>query len=179
MVGGRGTDIVVQQAAMHGCTQHHRHEQQEPCRTVTMIRVALSQSQPTTGTPADPSADSSGNINIIAEAVRRGVKKFVLVTSIGTGDSRDAPPEKVYDVLAPVLLEKEKAEAYLKVRLCNAFGLTCSDRQRQAVTLYTIHTGAVGIDAVGDCASWRPQERPSNWVWGVDHRHDSVRRHHA
>lgn len=69
------------------------------------------------GTPADPSADSNGNINIIAEAVRRGVKKFVLVTSIGTGDSRDAPPEKVYQVLEPVLLEKEKAEAYLKVYL--------------------------------------------------------------
>lgn len=68
-----------------------------------------------TGTPADPTADSSGNINIIAEAVRRGVKKFVLVTSIGTGDSRDAPPEKVYQVLEPVLVEKEKAEAYLKV----------------------------------------------------------------
>lgn len=45
------------------------------------------------------------------------MKKFVLVTSIGTGDSKDAPPEKVYEVLEPVLVEKEKAEAYLKVRL--------------------------------------------------------------
>ncbi len=68
-----------------------------------------------TGTPADPSADSTGNINIINEAIKRGVKKFVLVTSIGTGDSKDAPPEKVYQVLEPVLVEKEKAEAYLKV----------------------------------------------------------------
>lgn len=39
----------------------------------------------------------------------------MLVTSIGTGDSKDAPPSQVYDVLKPVLLEKEKAEARLKV----------------------------------------------------------------
>jgi hypothetical protein len=56
-----------------------------------------------------------GNINLIRAAAAKGVKKFVLVTSIGTGDSRDAPPSQVYDVLKPVLLEKEKAEAALKV----------------------------------------------------------------
>jgi hypothetical protein len=39
----------------------------------------------------------------------------VLVTSIGTGDSKDAPPPDVYEVLKPVLLEKEKAEKHLKV----------------------------------------------------------------
>ena len=55
-----------------------------------------------------------GNINLIDAAVAKGVKKFVLVTSIGTGDSRDAPPSQVYDVLKPVLLEKEKAEEHLK-----------------------------------------------------------------
>lgn len=56
-----------------------------------------------------------GNINLIEGALAKGVKKFVLVTSIGTGDSRDAPPSQVYDVLKPVLLEKEKAEERLKV----------------------------------------------------------------
>jgi nucleoside-diphosphate-sugar epimerase len=61
------------------------------------------------GTPADPSADSEGNINLIKAAIARGVKRFVLVTSIGTGDSRDAPPQQVYDVLEKVLLEKSKA----------------------------------------------------------------------
>ena len=40
------------------------------------------------------------------------------MTSIGTGDSKDAPPGQVYDVLKPVLLEKEKAEEALKVRPC-------------------------------------------------------------
>ena len=57
-----------------------------------------------------------GNINLIEAAAKKGVKKFILVTSIGTGDSKDAPPTQVYDVLKPVLLEKEKAEEALKVR---------------------------------------------------------------
>ena len=35
------------------------------------------------------------------------------------GDSKRAPPPHVYDVLKPVLLEKEKAEARLKVRPCH------------------------------------------------------------
>ncbi len=35
---------------------------------------------------------AQGNINLVEAAARSGVKRFVLVTSIGTGDSRDAPP---------------------------------------------------------------------------------------
>jgi nucleoside-diphosphate-sugar epimerase len=68
------------------------------------------------GSTADPSADGQGNINLIEAAARFGVKKFVLVTSIGAGDSKGATPPNVYDVLKPVLLEKEKAEARLRVR---------------------------------------------------------------
>ena len=45
------------------------------------------------------------------------MKRFVLVTSIGTGDSRDAPPKQVYEVLEKVLIEKAKAEDFLMVRL--------------------------------------------------------------
>lgn len=59
-----------------------------------------------------------GNINLIKAAAARGVKRFVLVTSIGTGDSKGAPPQQVYDVLEKVLVEKEKAEEYLKVCQC-------------------------------------------------------------
>ncbi|PSC74444.1 oxidoreductase [Micractinium conductrix] len=66
------------------------------------------------GTTADLIADSQGNINLIEAAARHGVKKFVLVTSIGTGDSKSAPPPHVYEVLRPVLVEKEKAENRLK-----------------------------------------------------------------
>ena len=66
------------------------------------------------GTPADPKADSEGNIALIDACVAKGIKKFVLVTSIGTGDSKSAPPQNVYDALEPVLIEKEKAEEHLK-----------------------------------------------------------------
>ena len=66
------------------------------------------------GTPADPAADAEGNIALMEAAARKGVKKFVLVTSIGTGNSSGAPSPQVYEVLKPVLLAKEKAEARLK-----------------------------------------------------------------
>jgi nucleoside-diphosphate-sugar epimerase len=39
--------------------------------------------------------DSTGNINIIEAALAKGVKKFILVTSIGCGDTKDAPGEQV------------------------------------------------------------------------------------
>jgi nucleoside-diphosphate-sugar epimerase len=68
------------------------------------------------GTVTNPKADSEGNINLIEQAAQIGVKKFVLITSIGTGDSKGAPGEEVYNVLKPVLLEKGKAEAALMVR---------------------------------------------------------------
>lgn len=57
-----------------------------------------------------------GNINLIEAAAKKGVKRFILLTSIGVGDSKDAPPQQVYDVLKPVLIEKGKAEDKLKVR---------------------------------------------------------------
>lgn len=47
------------------------------------------------GTTKDPSADSTGNINVIEAAAAKGVKKFILVTSIGCGDTKDAPGEQV------------------------------------------------------------------------------------
>ena len=57
-----------------------------------------------------------GNINLIEAAAKKGVKRFILLTSIGVGNSKDAPPQQVYDVLKPVLIEKGKAEERLKVR---------------------------------------------------------------
>jgi nucleoside-diphosphate-sugar epimerase len=69
---------------------------------------------------------AQGNINLIDAAVAKGVKKFVLVTSIGTGNSKLAPPSQVYDVLKPVLLEKEKAEEHLKVLQSAAHRFACT-----------------------------------------------------
>ncbi|GFR52137.1 hypothetical protein Agub_g14652 [Astrephomene gubernaculifera] len=66
------------------------------------------------GSVADPRVDSEGNINIIEGAIKKGVKKFILVTSVGCGDSKEAPGERVYNILKPVLVEKDKAEQHLK-----------------------------------------------------------------
>ena len=35
-------------------------------------------------------------------AIKKGVKRFVLVTSIGTGDSKDAPPQQVQQPSHPI-----------------------------------------------------------------------------
>jgi uncharacterized protein YbjT (DUF2867 family) len=57
--------------------------------------------------------DSVGNINAIDGAKAAGVERFVLVTSIGAGDSRAAAPAPMLKALNQVLVEKEKAERHL------------------------------------------------------------------
>lgn len=58
-------------------------------------------------------ADYLGNKNLIDGAVQAGVKKFILITSLGTGNSAAAIPPNAYEALKPVLLEKEQAENHL------------------------------------------------------------------
>ena len=58
-------------------------------------------------------ADYLGNKNLIDAAVKAGVKKFILVSSIGSGESEVALPPQAKETLAPVLAEKEKAEKHL------------------------------------------------------------------
>ncbi len=66
------------------------------------------------GLPQDGQrADYWGNINLINVAVKAGVKKFILVSSIGCGKSVVALSPQNLEVLGPVLAEKEKAEDYL------------------------------------------------------------------
>ena len=57
--------------------------------------------------------DYIGNKNLIDAAVKAGVQKFILVTSIGSGNSVVAMPPQALEALKPVLIEKEKAEQYL------------------------------------------------------------------
>ncbi len=54
-----------------------------------------------------------GNKNLIDAAVKAGVQKFILVSSIGSGNSAVALPPQAMQTLAPVLVEKEKAEQHL------------------------------------------------------------------
>ncbi|KAF3888703.1 MULTISPECIES: SDR family oxidoreductase [Nostocales] len=58
-------------------------------------------------------ADYIGNKNLIDVAVKAGVKKFILVSSIGSGNSIVALSPQALETLRPVLIEKEKAEKYL------------------------------------------------------------------
>ncbi|OKH30827.1 oxidoreductase [Calothrix sp. HK-06] len=57
--------------------------------------------------------DYPGNKNLVDAAVAAVVKKFILVTSIGTGNSVSALSPQTLAVLQPVLIEKDKAEQHL------------------------------------------------------------------
>src|SRR4028119_2517226 len=77
------------------------------------------------GLPKDGErADYLGNKNLIDAAVKAGVQKFILVSSIGSGESAVALPPQAMETLRPVLLEKEKAEKHLMES-----GLTYTDRK--------------------------------------------------
>ncbi|WP_392531479.1 SDR family oxidoreductase [Nostoc sp. C117] len=58
-------------------------------------------------------ADYPGNRNLIDAAVKAGVKKFILVSSIGAGNSVVALSPQVLAALGTVLAEKDKAEQHL------------------------------------------------------------------
>jgi len=107
------------------------------------------------GTTADPSADSQGNINLIEAAMKHGVQKFILVTSIGTGDSKGAVSDDVYKVLEPVLKEKEKAEEKLKGTSMDWIIIRPGGLQTEAGTgngALTENTGVCGSIAREDVA---------------------------
>ncbi len=66
------------------------------------------------GLPKDGErADYLGNKNLIDAAVKAGVQKFILISSIGSGNSAGALPPQALATLGPVLVEKEKAEQHL------------------------------------------------------------------
>lgn len=66
------------------------------------------------GLPQDGKrSDYDGNKNLIDAAVKANVKKFILVSSIGAGESVVALPPQAFEALKSVLVEKEKAEQHL------------------------------------------------------------------
>jgi nucleoside-diphosphate-sugar epimerase len=66
------------------------------------------------GKPTDGErADFKGNRNLIDAAVKAGAKKFLLITSIGSGNSAPALPIQALETLGSVLAEKEQAEHHL------------------------------------------------------------------
>lgn len=67
------------------------------------------------GLPSDGGirADFAGNKNLIDAAVAAQVNRFILISSIGTGQSVQALPPQALETLGVVLKEKEQAETYL------------------------------------------------------------------
>jgi nucleoside-diphosphate-sugar epimerase len=58
-------------------------------------------------------ADYLGNRHLIDAAVKAGVDRFILVSSIGSGESAVALPPQALQTLGEVLAEKHRAEQYL------------------------------------------------------------------
>ncbi|MDX2222981.1 MAG: SDR family oxidoreductase [Rhodospirillaceae bacterium] len=71
------------------------------------------------GRRGEPRPDYEGTKNIADAAKAAGVTRIVIVTAIGTGDSRPAVSAETMKVLGPVYAEKVKGEDYVK-----ASGLT-------------------------------------------------------
>ncbi|MBE9031250.1 SDR family oxidoreductase [filamentous cyanobacterium LEGE 11480] len=66
------------------------------------------------GMPEDGErVDFVGNRNLIDAAVAAGAKRFILVSSIGVGESAQALPPKALEVLGGALAAKAKAEQHL------------------------------------------------------------------
>lgn len=58
--------------------------------------------------------DYKGNRNLIDAAVEANVRRFIMISALGAGDSERAMPFQVMDTMRPLLLEKSRAELYLR-----------------------------------------------------------------
>lgn len=64
--------------------------------------------------PGEGQVDSAGNIAFIDAAVAAGVSRFVLVTSLGCGESLPLLSPRMREVIGAVVAEKTKAEDHLR-----------------------------------------------------------------
>ncbi len=65
------------------------------------------------GKRGEPRPDYQGTRNLVDAALATGVRRFVFVTAVGSGDSRANVHPKVLEFLGAVLEEKTRAEDYL------------------------------------------------------------------
>ena len=88
---------------------------------VTEVEAAMLGTEPISavistigGLPKDGQrADYLGNKNLIDAAVKAKASKFILISSIGSGESVVALPPQALETLREVLIEKEQAEKHL------------------------------------------------------------------
>jgi uncharacterized protein YbjT (DUF2867 family) len=64
-------------------------------------------------TPEGRYVDGVGNVNAIEAAEDAGVNRFILVSTIGAGESVNAVPVAVQKILGHIFTEKERAEELL------------------------------------------------------------------
>jgi uncharacterized protein YbjT (DUF2867 family) len=69
------------------------------------------------GRRGESGVDAAGNIAFIDAAVAAGLRRFVLVTSLGCGDSDPLLSPRMREVIGPVVAEKTKAEDHLRAAL--------------------------------------------------------------
>ncbi len=96
---------AVKGDALKGDAIAHLIQQQSPDIVISTIG----------GLPSDGGdrADFLGNKHLIDGAIAAQVQRFILISSIGSGDSAQALPPNVLETLGPVLKEKAQAETHL------------------------------------------------------------------
>ncbi len=65
------------------------------------------------GIRGEPRPDYDGAKNIVDATQAAGVRRLVMLTAVGAGDSRDALAPRAWEVLGPVIELKTKGEDYL------------------------------------------------------------------
>ena len=66
------------------------------------------------GKRGEPRPDLEGTVNLVDAAKAGGLKRVVMVTAIGCGDSRDVLHPKAWEFLGPVIELKDQAETFLQ-----------------------------------------------------------------
>ncbi len=65
------------------------------------------------GGPVGASADFAGVVHAVEGAREAGIRRFLLVSSLGAGESRAYASERLLAAIGPVLEEKSRAEEFL------------------------------------------------------------------
>lgn len=102
-----------------------------------------------------PQMNTEGNINVIDAAVAAGVRRFVLTTSIGCGDSATVLDPFVKLVAGRAILAKEWAENHLRATgldwtIVRAGGTLRARRPTSGTALLTDSTTVTGYIAMTD-----------------------------
>jgi uncharacterized protein YbjT (DUF2867 family) len=102
--------------------------------------------------------DYVGNRNIMEAAKAAGVRRFVFVTVIGTGDSRDAVPPLARRGLGDIIPLKDQAEAHLRASgleytIIRPGGLGRSDLAATGTARLTADSGAFSYISRADLAA--------------------------